>query len=856
MTTAGADLSSASAVDERLKRLAKAPILLIASDYDGTLSQIVENPSEARPNREAIVALKALSSLSQTHVAVISGRALRDLAELTGLPEEVHLVGSHGSEFDPDFAQSLSPEEARLRERLVEEIRKIAAPENGFSIEEKPASVALHYRNAPEDAAKEALERVLAGPAQYEAVYTKHGKMVVELAVLSTNKGEALEKIRHRVGASAALFFGDDVTDEDAFRTLKGPDIGVKVGEGETVAEFRVRDTVEVARILAQLCEMRQQWLAGSEAVPIEEHSLLSDQRTAALVAPGARMSWLCAPRIDSPAIFAELLGGPTAGRFAITHADGTTPIEQRYLGDSMILRTKWRDLTVTDYLDCSGGRTMQRAGRVDLVRVLEGSTEVEIEFAPRMDFGRMHTRLTKRNGGVEVEDTLDPIVLRSSGIDWEIVDEGPHQTARARVTLTEGVPLTLEMSYGAGSLVESVVPETTRRNQTRRFWSSWASQLRLPDVEPELVRRSALTLRALVFGPSGAISAAGTTSLPEHVGGVRNWDYRYCWLRDAAMAACSLVRLGSFGEAMRYLDWVLDVVDNAPDPTRPSSLQPLYLVTGQELGAEAEIGELAGYSGSRPVRVGNAANRQVQLDVFGPIVQLAWELLQAEAPLSSEHWRLVEAMVHAVEDRWESPDHGIWEVRLPRQHYLHSKVMCWLTVDRAIRISEQFLGRDRPEWTALRDRIARDILERGWHEKLGAFSCAYDWDALDAATLFVGLSGLLPADDERFVRTVEAIDRELRQGPTVYRYRFEDGLPGFEGGFHLCAGWLVEALCLIGRRDDAWSLFNGMAQLVGSTGLLSEQYGPRSKRALGNHPQAYSHLALIDSAISLSEEL
>jgi len=854
MTTAAADPSSANTLEERLQRVAKAPILLIASDYDGTLSQIVENPSEAHPNREAIVALKALSQLPQTHVAVISGRALRDLAELTGLPEEVHLVGSHGSEFDPDFAQSLSAEEAALREKLVEELRDIAGGDNGFTIEEKPASVALHYRNVPDEPAKRALERVLAGPASYEAVYTKRGKMVIELAVLSTNKGDALEKIRHRVGASAALFLGDDVTDEDAFRTLKGPDVGVKVGEGESVAEFRVDDTVEVARVLALLSEMRQKWLAGSEATPIEEHAMLSDQRTVALVSPEARIVWLCAPRIDSSAVFAELLGGPTAGHFSIAHGEGKTPIEQRYVGDSLIVRTTWRDLSVTDYLDCSGGRTMQRAGRVDLVRVLEGSAEVEIEFAPRMDFGRMHTRLTRRNGGVEVEDTLDPIVLRSSSVDWEIVDEGPHQTARARVQLTEGKPVTLEMSYGAGSLVESVVPQATRQNQTKRFWSSWASQLRLPEVEPELVRRSALTLRGLVFGPSGAISAAGTTSLPEHIGGVRNWDYRYCWLRDAAMAARSLVRLGSFGEAMRYLDWVLDVVDNAPDPTRPSSLQPLYLVTGQELGAEAEIGELSGYSGSRPVRVGNAANRQIQLDVFGPIVELAWELLQAEAPLSSEHWRLVEALVNAVQDRWRSPDHGIWEVRLPRQHYVHSKVMCWVTVDRAIRISEQFLGRERPEWTTLREEIAADILDRGWHETLGAFSCAYDWDALDAATLFVGLSGLLPPNDERFVRTVGAIDRELRQGPTVYRYRFEDGLPGFEGGFHLCAGWLVEALCLIGKHDEAWSLFNGLIRLVGSTGLLSEQYGPRSKRALGNHPQAYSHLALIDNAVCLSE--
>jgi trehalose-phosphatase len=792
-------------------------VLLVGTDYDGTLSPIVDRPEDARPLRESIVALQALAEMPQTHVAVISGRALRQLAEMTGLPESVHLVGSHGSEFDPDFAARLTPAQVAMRERLLDELRAIAQDHPGSTIEEKPASVAFHYRNV-DDGSKDAVaKRVEDGPASVDDVIVKRGKMVIELCVTPVSKGDAFERIRHRVGAAAAIFLGDDITDEDAFKTLQGPDVGVKVGEGETAAQFRIGTVEDVARLLADLAEMREEWLRGSAATPIERFSFLSDNRTAVLVAPDGNIVWMCAPRADSSSLFAYLLGGETGGWFSVRAASETEQaIEQQYLDDSLVLETRWNSFTVTDYLDASAGRPSQRAGRVDLLRVLEGEGDVRIEFAPRLDFGRERTAIKAINGGLQVEDTHDQITLLSKGVEWTIERRGVSDVAIGKATLVEGAPITLELRYGAGP-GNNTLPEPQRREQTKRIWSSWASTLRLPSVEPDLIRRSALTLKGLCYGPTGAILAAATTSLPEHIGGVRNWDYRYCWLRDGAMSASALVQLGSIAEGMRFVDWLLDVVDRTESPER---LHPLYTVTGHELGPEASISELAGYRGSRPVRIGNAASRQVQIDVFGPVVDLVHRLDEAGAPISSEHWRLVEAMV--------------------------------LAVQRRAKLAERFLGHARPDWVALRDQIAADIEANGWSEELGAFPAAYDLHEADAAVLPIGLCGLVDPRSDRFTKTVEVIERALRYGPGVYRYRYDDGLPGPEGAFHLCTSWLIRSYIAVGRIDDARSLFRDMVALAGPTGLLPEQYGPRTKRSLGNHPQAFSHLGLIEAALAL----
>jgi len=833
----------------RLSELARTPVLLVSSDFDGTLSPIAADPSLAKPNREAMVALHALAVMPQTHVAVISGRALRDLASLSGLSEEVHLVGSHGSEFDPGFARSLDPKLVDLRDRIKEELLAVAGAESGFHVEEKPASVAFHYRLADERAAERAVNAVLSRPAALPGVHIKRGKKVIELSVIPTDKGKALAAIRHRVGATAALFIGDDESDEDAFAILCGPDVGVRVGGGATKAFFRVADSAEAARALAILAELREAWLKGSESVAIERHALLSDQRTVALVTPDARVVWMCVPRIDSAALFAELLGGPAAGFFAVRAADGSPPLRQSYVGSTFQLRTEWPGFTVTDYLDCSNGRPYQRAGRSDLIRVIEGTGRIVIEFAPRQDFGREPTRLRRLDEGLLVEGSLDPIVLRAPEVEWQLVEEGPHQRAVAERELNHQA-VVLELRYGLSTAQELIVPEPRRREQTNRFWNVWADQLRIPPLCSELVRRSALVLKALCYGPTGAIAAAGTTSLPEHVGGIRNWDYRYCWLRDSAMAAAALAKLGSTGVGTRLIDWLLGIIDR---DEAPEWFRPVYTVTGGHLSVEAEIRDLPGYRGSRPVRVGNAASQQLQLDVFGPIMELIAMLAESGAALSTEHWRLTEAIVNAVAQRWREPDHGIWEIRRPRQHHVHSKVMCWVAVDRALRIAQAFSAQQPAEWVSLRKTIANDVLEHGWNRALNAFTATYDDAALDAAALHVSLSGLISGSDPRFVGTVEAVEHLLRRGPTVYRYLYDDGLPGREGGVHLCTSWLIEALVLVGRVGDARNLLDQFVTLFGPTGLAPEEYCPRTRQSLGNHPQAYSHIGLINAALAVS---
>jgi trehalose-phosphatase len=836
---------------ERLDQLAQVPNLLVVSDYDGTLSPIVADPSRAVPLRESIVALRTLAAQPDTHVAVVSGRSLRDLAELTNLPETVHLVGSHGSEYDVGFVESLTPDQQALLAEVRGALEAIAGDAPGFLLEHKPASIAFHYRNADPAEAERAVHEITAGPAGLEGVHTKRGKMVVELGVVGLNKGDALQRLRQRVGAHAVAFFGDDVTDEDAFATLRGPDVGVKVGAGETLAEYRVDTPLDIARLLARLAERRATWLGGGEAVPIEHHAMLSDLRTIALVTPRARVSWMCVPRIDSSSLFAELIGGAGAGHFSIEPADGGDPVGQRYDGDSLVLVTEFPTFSVTDYLDTTGGRTRQRAGRTDLVRIVRGTGRVRIEFAPRQDFSRAPSLLEVRAGGIELLDTPDPIVLFAPGVEWEVRPDGPHHTAVAEVELTDE-PLVVSLRGGASTLRPSTLRPIDRQEQTRSYWESWAARLHPPALAREHVVRSALTLKALCYGPTGAIAAAGTTSLPEAIGGVRNWDYRYCWPRDAAIAATALLKIGGLEEAVDLLDWLLGVFERALAPDR---INPLYTVTGAEIPIEGEIGDLPGYGGSRPVRVGNAAARQVQLDVFGPIAELLYELARRDASITPQHWFVAESVVAAVRARWDNADHGIWEIRgRPRRH-VHSKVMCWLTIDRTIKSAHLLRDDPNPEWETLRQRIAEDVLEHGWNERVGAFTGAYGMDEVDAASLWVGLSGLLDPNDERFHRTIAAVERELLRDGAVYRYKYDDGLPGFEGAFHLCTCWLILSYHLVGRRHDAMALFERYLAFAGPTGLLSEEYGVNSGLALGNHPQAYSHAGLIECALALDAD-
>ncbi len=835
-------------LQQHLDEAAKSPVLLVATDYDGTLAPIVSEPHLAEAHRESVVAIRALAAMPQTHVAIISGRALGDLARHAHDAGDVHLVGSHGSEFEAGFAMPFPPEGLELLGKVEQHAQRICARTPGTLVEKKPAAIAFHYRNAEEQAGADSVGELLRAVEGFAGVHIRHGKKVVELSVLQTDKGRALQSLRQRLGATAVVFLGDDVTDEDAFAILSGPDVAVKVGPGTTRAKYRVDDTFEVARVLAGIAERRAAWLAGSDAVPIEHHAMLSDQRTCALITPGGRICWLCMPRIDSAAIFAELLGGPSAGFFEICPQTAGSAARQTYLGNTFVLQTDWGSLQVIDYLDCSGGRPFQRAGRTDLVRVIQGHGRARITFAPRLNFGELETRLHVSESGIEIDGAIDPCVLFAPGIPWTIHQEGKHQTAIAELDVNGG-PVVLELRYGTASRASAMVPEAQRRGQTERFWSVWADTLKLPSVRPDLVLRSALVLRALCYGPTGAIAAAATTSLPEHAGGVRNWDYRFCWPRDAAMAASALVRLGATGPAMKYIDWVLGILEDS----EPGSLiRPIYTVTGGHLGAEGVIAELGGYRGSRPVRTGNGAAHQIQLDVLGPIAELLAMMAHQGAALTPEHWRMLETMVAAVANRWIEEDHGIWEIRGPRRHHVHSKVMCWQTIDCALRVAE-YMGRRKSDWATLRQTIADDVLSQGWNREKNAFFASYGSLDVDAANLWVGLSGLLSPKDPRFVATVEGVERELREGSTVYRYHYDDGLPGEEGGFNICTAWLIEAYALLGRWEDAESLFESYTKLAGPTGLIAEEYDPETGLALGNFPQAYSHIGLINAALRLS---
>ncbi len=647
-----------------------------------------------------------------------------------------------------------------------------------------------------------------------------------------------LEAARHQTGAASVVICSP-----------RG--VSVLADGGKSVALAGAESTDAFLRMLVT---RRKWWLAHRDLTPIVSHSLLSDQRTVALVDPSASIVWLCLPRIDSSAVFAALLADPTRGHFSVSPAHPTTPPTaptQRYLDDSFVLQTAWGPLSVTDYLDCSAGRPYQRSGRSELIRLLEGPGVFRVVFRPRLDFGRAQTKLLAVPDGLEVDGWSDPAVLRSPGVQWTIEDDGKHQTATALIDTT-AAPVALELRYGTASTAPSIVPEAARRDQTLRFWTGWVRTLNLPPLADEAVKRSALVIKALTHGPTGAIAAAATTSLPEHLGGIRNWDYRFCWVRDACMSAAALTRLGNTGIAMKMLDWIMELVEQIDTPER---LSPLYTVTGHHLGPEAEISELAGYAGSRPVRIGNAASTQVQLDVFGPIVDLVARVAEMGAPITPEHWRLVESMVNAVASRWTEPDHGIWEIRGPKRHHVHTKAMCWLAVDRGIVVAERAMGFKRPAWHDLRARISQDILARGLFPGSQALIGAYDVPSPDASTLLALISGVAQGNTQVARDTIDSVEKTLRRGPVVDRYRYDDALPGREGGWVICAYWLVECLHMVGRGAEAMALFDQVTALAGPTGLMSEEFEPDDGTWLGNFPQAYSHLGLIEAAVRVSRQ-
>ena len=583
---------------------------------------------------------------------------------------------------------------------------------------------------------------------------------------------------------------------------------------------------------------------AGS-MTPIEAHTLLTDQRSMALLDDRGRIVWLCAPRIDSPALCCQLLDGPRAGYFGVVPQGDTTKPSVRYLDDSFVAETRWARATLVDYFDVSGGRAGEPAGHSTLVRVIRGEGTMELTFAPRPNYADGLSRIVPTTDGLVVEYAGSndiQIVVEAPRIIWTIERTDRGYIARSKIHAAEQHPpvvVKLHVYEGAPPNTMEAPSEIRLRQATLDYWSGWLSSLDLPDSHRQTVRRSALVLKALTYESSGAIAAAATTSLPEGIGGVRNWDYRYAWPRDAAFAAQTLARLGSCQEGMRLLDWIGDRV-SASGSAR--DLRPVYRVDGSSVGPDIPLEHLEGYGGSKPVRIGNSAAEQVQLDVFGPILQLALVLRRRGMTLTTTQLRTVRLLAEAITEIWDESDHGIWEVRSAKQHYLYSKGMAWV----GLRCAHDLF--DEVRWSVAANEVQREIIQRGWNSDLRAFTVAYGSQDLDAAVLKLASSGLFDTESERLIQTVAAISDRLRHGPTVYRYEMDDGLPGREGGFMVCASWLVDALLHTGQIDAAGALLDDLVNLSGPTGMFAEQYDPIGGHALGNVPQAYSHLGIIDN--------
>jgi GH15 family glucan-1,4-alpha-glucosidase len=592
-----------------------------------------------------------------------------------------------------------------------------------------------------------------------------------------------------------------------------------------------------VARLLARLVEQRSAWLDGGDAPPLQELSPLANGAAIALVDSRGDLCWLCHPRPDSPSVFASLIGGDAAGYWRIRPVDGRHVRDQRFLDDSMTLETTWPGVVVTDTLLAPD----PRFPATRLVRRVSTSTPVQVEFAPRGDFGRAPVSWTSRADGVTAHCGQTTLDIRAPGVSWRIEEHPGGGTAVATLDPPERIDVDFDLVIDQGTLAHRDLPDPAgARVATEREWSAWADDIESDDP---IVRRSALVLRALCYRPTGAVLAAATTSLPEVIGGVRNWDYRFCWPRDAAYVCRALLCLGCVEEAGAFLDWLGERTERLPSA---AMLRPLYPLDGDEYVPEAIIATLPGYRGSRPVRVGNLAEHQLQLDMFGPIVELIHALCRSTRSVEPAHLAMTHALVDGIAERWDEPDHGIWEERRNPRHHVHSKAMCWLGVTRGVELLAN-AGEPVPRsWPGLADEIRDDVVRNGWSRVANSYAAAYGEDDVDASLLLLATCGIFEPTDARVVATVAAVQDALQDGVVVYRYRHDDGLAGREGGFLICTAWLIEALVAIGRRRDAQVLYRRFVALAGPTGTFTEQFDPRNGVSLGNAPQGYTHAGLI----------
>lgn len=583
-------------------------------------------------------------------------------------------------------------------------------------------------------------------------------------------------------------------------------------------------------------------------SVPIEDYALIGDCQSAALVSKSGSMDWLCFPRFDSDACLAALLGGPEHGRWLLGPVGGAKRTQRRYLPDTLVLETRHETeegaVRVLDFMPL-------RTERPDVVRLVIGETgavRMKLELVLRFGLGRIVPWVHRKDGallaiaGPDLLQLVTPVPLH-----------GENLKTVAEFVVREGdrVPFVLSWFPSEQGPSGELLDVEDALTHTERFWKSWAAQATVRGPYAEQARRSLITLKALTYAPTGGIVAAPTTSLPEAFGGPRNWDYRYCWIRDATFTLYALLSSGYRAEADAWRRWLLRAVAGSP-----AQLQALYGVAGERRLTELEVSWLPGYAGSRPVRIGNAASEQLQLDVWGELMDTLHLARNSALDSDIEDFALQRSLVEYLEQIWREPDEGIWEIRGPRRHFTHSKVMAWVALDRAVKAVEQHgLAGPVERWRRVRDEIHRCVCEHGYDATRGSFAQSFGSSEVDASLLMLPLVGFLPATDPRIVGTVRAVERELSRDGLVRRYRPHPGLDGLQGGegvFLPCSFWLADNYALQGRHHEARQLLERLLALTNDVGLLAEEYDPIAERQLGNFPQAFSHVSLVNSVQSL----
>jgi GH15 family glucan-1,4-alpha-glucosidase len=589
---------------------------------------------------------------------------------------------------------------------------------------------------------------------------------------------------------------------------------------------------------------------------PIADYGLIGDGQTAALVSRTASIDWCCLPRFDSGSCFGRLLDAERGGFFSISPVEGghETSVHRTYREDTMVLETRFRvEGGEAMVIDCM---TMSRDGPTgtgpQILRVIEGvrgSVEFDIEIVPRYDYGEIDAWIRKRGPNVYSAVGGDDGLVISGDLELEAGDHDLH----ARCTVTASERVRIAAAYVDPATIEEVEhqppePEELDRalDDTIAFWEDWAGGLSVSDEQIETLR-SALTLKALVYDRTGALVAAPTTSLPEVEGGERNFDYRYAWIRDSTLASRSLAELGGDPEADAFRRFVeRSAAGNAED------LQIMYGVGGERRHDEIDL-DLEGYGGAQPVRVGNEASKQLQLDALGQLVEQSWRWYERGHEPDDDYWRFIVDLANTAAERWQDPDRGIWEWRDGPEHFVHSKVLCWAALDRGLALAKACM-RKAPEqrWRETRDEIRRAIERRGYDKDRGVFVQVFDGKALDAALLRLPVVGFVDYEDDRMVRTADAIRKELDADGLIYRYRAKDGFKGDEGAFLPCSFWLAEVLANQSRMEDAREVFERAVATANGLGLFSEEYDPGKQRMLGNFPQALTHLSHIEASLAI----